>query len=229
MPQTNGTVPSGEHSANTAPAAAATTGAATATGGGGLTLADLQGAMAGLATASPTTTDGPPLSELAAAEIIDESGILDDPDATARLIALLPENQRNNDALRDNLRSPQVSQCLQRLTAALSDDAGSFNSIIANFQLDPRDGTEALSRGNPIEAFLNCVLKDVEKKGGVKKKSDDDDDGGGGESKEDDRMDEDGNWAIIVFDDLCVAGETITTHIILQVALLLLMNKHWSI
>ena len=191
MPQTNGTVPSGEHSTNTAPATSAT--AATG-GGGGLTLADLQGAMAGLATASPTTTtDGPPLSELATAEIIDESGILNDPDATARLIALLPENQRNNDALRDNLRSPQVSQCLQRLTAALSDDAASFNSIIANFQLDPRDGTEALSRGNPIEAFLNCVLKDVEKKGGVKKKSDDDDDGGGGESKEDDRMDEDGN------------------------------------
>eukprot|EP00956_Cyclotella_meneghiniana_P019896 scaffold34567_cov66-Cyclotella_meneghiniana.AAC.2 len=192
VPQTNGTVPSGEHSTNTAPAAAATTGAAT---GGGLTLADLQGAMAGLATASPTTTttDGPPLSELAAAEIIDESGILNDPDATARLIALLPENQRNNDALRDNLRSPQVSQCLQRLTAALSDDAASFNSIIANFQLDPRDGTEALSvMGNPIEAFLNCVLKDVEKKGGVKKKSEDED-GDGGESKEDDRMEEDGN------------------------------------
>eukprot|EP00956_Cyclotella_meneghiniana_P013768 scaffold20181_cov62-Cyclotella_meneghiniana.AAC.1 len=188
VPQTNGTVPSGEHSANTAPVAAAT-------GGGGLTLADLQGAMAGLATASPptTSTDGPPLSELAAAEIIDESGILDDPNATARLIALLPENQRNNEALRDNLRSPQVSQCLQRLTAALSDDAASFNSIIANFQLDPRDGTEALSiRGNPIEAFLNCVLKDVEKKGGVKKKSEDED-GDGGESKEDDRMEEDGN------------------------------------
>eukprot|EP00956_Cyclotella_meneghiniana_P023701 scaffold46666_cov54-Cyclotella_meneghiniana.AAC.1 len=139
VPQTNGTLPSGDHSTNTAFAASTTA----ATGGGGLTLADLQGAMAGLGTASPSTTDCPPLSELATAEIIDESGILNDLNATACLIALLPENQRN-DALRDNLRSPQVSQCLQRLTAALSDDAASFNSIIANFQLDPRDGTEAL-------------------------------------------------------------------------------------
>ena len=127
-----------------------------------------------------------------AAEIIEESGILHDPDAAARLVALLPENQRTDEALRDNLRSPQVAQCLQRLTAALADDSGSFNSIIANFLLDPEDGAEALRRGNPVEAFLNCVLRDVEKKGGVKE-----DDGGGGKDEEgkeeDDKMDEDGS------------------------------------
>lgn len=187
MPQTDGTVPSGERS--TQPNAAAT---ATSSG---LTLADLQGAMAGLATASlpaSSSPDGPPLSELAAAEIVEESGILRDPDAASRLVALLPENQRTDEALRDNLRSPQVAQCLQRLTAALADDGGSFNSIVANFQLDPEDGTEASRRGNPVEAFLNCVLRDVEKKGGMKE-----DDGGGGKDEEgkeeDDKMDEDGS------------------------------------
>lgn len=90
----------------------------------------------------------------------------------------------------DNLRSPQVMQCLQRLTAALAEDGSSFNSIIANFQLEPSDGGEALARGDPIEAFLNCLLRDVERKEGVKKK-DDGGDGEGGEGKDgDDKMDE---------------------------------------
>ena len=170
MPQPNGT-PAGERDAGRGEGTAT---AAAAGGGGGLTLADLQGAMAGLATASPPgvvrSPPGPPLSELAAADVIDESGIMNDPDTVARLVALLPEGQRTEDMLRENIRSPQVAQCLQRLTSALvDDDAGSFNSIIANFQLDPNDGADAMASGNPIEAFLNCLLKDVEKKEGVKK------------------------------------------------------------
>ncbi|KAL7514914.1 hypothetical protein ACHAXN_012188 [Cyclotella atomus] len=165
LPQPGGTVPSGEHT--TTP--------------GGLTLADLQGAMAGLATASPVSS--PPLSELASTDIIDESGILNDETATARLMALLPEGQRTRDALLENLRSPQVMQCLQRLTSALAEDASSFNSIIANFQLEPGDGGEALARGDPIEAFLNCLLRDVERKEGVKKEEGEEKDG-------DDEMDE---------------------------------------
>eukprot|EP01083_Nonionella_stella_P205619 748616_1 len=127
-------------------------------------MADLQGAMAGLATASPpgsaaASAPGPPLSEMASSDIIDESGILSDPAAVERLIALLPEGQRTEDKLRENIRSPQVAQCLQRLTAAVADDAGSFNSIIANFQLDPSDGAAAMASGNSVEAFLNCLLK----------------------------------------------------------------------
>jgi hypothetical protein len=146
--------------------------------------------MAGLATASPVSSPpGPPLSELTSNEIIDESGILDDPQATARLVALLPEGQRTNDDLRDNLRSPQVAQCLQRLTAALAEDASGFNSIIANFQLNPMDGADALAGGNPIEAFLNCILRDVERKEGVKREGEEEmkDDG---ETKEGDDGDE---------------------------------------
>eukprot|EP00581_Thalassiosira_minuscula_P016346 CAMPEP_0183712120 /NCGR_PEP_ID=MMETSP0737-20130205/7354_1 /TAXON_ID=385413 /ORGANISM="Thalassiosira miniscula, Strain CCMP1093" /LENGTH=525 /DNA_ID=CAMNT_0025940699 /DNA_START=119 /DNA_END=1696 /DNA_ORIENTATION=- len=177
---TGGTTPGGT---------ASTTASATPAGGtsGGLTLADLQGAMAGLATASPPAMGqqqqrpGPPLSELTSNAIIDESGILDDPAAVERLVALLPEGQRDASRLRENLRSPQVAQCLQRLTEALVEDGGiggGFNSIIANFQLDPSDGMAALARGNPIEAFLNCLAKDVERKGGVKKKEEDEDKGG---------------------------------------------------
>eukprot|EP00571_Detonula_confervacea_P016957 CAMPEP_0172302744 /NCGR_PEP_ID=MMETSP1058-20130122/4404_1 /TAXON_ID=83371 /ORGANISM="Detonula confervacea, Strain CCMP 353" /LENGTH=443 /DNA_ID=CAMNT_0013013337 /DNA_START=45 /DNA_END=1376 /DNA_ORIENTATION=+ len=182
MPLPNGT-PAGERNAGTAGAAA---------GAGGLTLADLQGAMAGLATASPPATvasaasAGPPLSELASSDIINESGILDDPATIERLVALLPEGQRTEANLRDTIRSPQVAQSLQRLTSALADDAGSFNSIIANFQLNPADGAGAMmGSGNPIEAFLNCLLKDVERKEGVKK-NDDVEGGDEGESKKED-------------------------------------------
>ena len=178
--QTGATVPSGEHT-NQPPRAA-----------GGLTLADLQGAMAGLATASPVSLPpGPPLSEMASSDIIEESGILNDPVVTARLVALLPEGQCNNQSLRENLRSPQVAQCLQRLTAALADDASSFNSIIANFQLNPEDGAAALAAGNPIDAFLNCLLKDVERKEGVKKtdEKEETEEGGGGKEKDGDNED----------------------------------------
>lgn len=159
--------------------------------GGGLTLADLQGAMAGLATASPLSAAaaGPPLSELASDAVLDASEILDDPAAVERLVALLPEGQRTESQLRENIRSPQVAQCLQRLTSALAEEEGSFNSIIANFQLNPADGAAAMAAGNPIEAFLNCLLKDVERKEGVKKKNEDGEQGEG-ETKEDEGGDD---------------------------------------
>ena len=174
-----GAAPSGEINATSSAPAGNT---------GGLTLADLQGAMAELATASPSAASaGPPLTEFTSSDIIDESGILSDSEVTARLVALLPEGQQTEDKLRENIRSPQVAQCLQRLQSALADDAGSFNSIIANFQLDASDGAEAMAAGNPIEAFLNCLIKDVERKGGGKKS-----DEGEEETKDavDDGMDE---------------------------------------
>lgn len=190
MPQNGSGVPSGETDAGRSDTAGLAS-SAPAPAAGGLTLSDLQGAMAGLATASPpgaataASSAGPPLSELASADIIDESGILDDKDVVERLTKLLPEGQQTEAMLRENIRSPQVAQSLQRLTAALADDAGSFNSIIANFQLDPADGMSSMAAGNPIEAFLNCLLKDVEKKEGVKKpKLSDDKEDEGGEKKD---------------------------------------------
>lgn len=142
---------------------------------GGLTLSDLQGAMAGLATTSPTAA-GPPLNQIVTADAVTDSGILESEEVKNKLISLLPEGQRTEDKLMENLRSPQVTQCLKSLTAALQED-GSFNSILANFQLDPQDGAAALASGNPVQAFLDCVLKSVEREKAEKSKD--------AESKED--------------------------------------------
>jgi len=159
---------------------------------GGLTLLDLQGAMAGLATTSPPAVasaaqiPGPPLDELASPSSVIEAGILNDETVKARLIELLPVGQRSEEKLMENIRSPQVAQCLKSLTAALCDDEGgsidNFSSILANFQLDPEDGALSMAVGNPIQAFLDCVLKSIEKE----KKSQSSE-----EEKEDTEMSED--------------------------------------
>lgn len=156
--------------------------------GGGLTLSDLQGAMAGLATTSPPTSSAfgsiaptqttiPPLSEVATPDHIITSGILSNETVKQKLISLLPESQRSEEYLMTNLRSAQVTQCLKSLTAALcDDDAGSgesFNSILANFQLRPEDGAIAMASGNPVQAFLDCVLKSVQREQDEKKKKED--------------------------------------------------------
>lgn len=144
---------------------------------GGLTLSDLQGAMAGLATTSPQSSQpGPPLNEIATPESILDSGILSNPTVKEKLISLLPEGQQTEDCLMTNLRSPQVKQCLKSLTAAL-EEGESFNSILANFQLSPEDGAVALASGNPIQAFLDCVLKSVEREKEESKSGTEDTDG----------------------------------------------------
>jgi hypothetical protein len=38
-----------------------------------------------------------------------------------------------------------------------------YYSVIANFQLNPQDGEAGLRSGNPIQAFLECIIKSVEK------------------------------------------------------------------
>lgn len=164
-------MPQPSSAVNSASTPAPTTTPNTTTTGGTLTLADLQGAMAGLATHSPVGVQQqmptPPLNELATTDAVDESGILDNPDAVARLMEFLPESQRTDEMLRENLRSPQVQQALQTLTQALvgdSDDGSSdYHSIVANFQLDAADGAAAMNSGNPIQAFLDCLVKKVER------------------------------------------------------------------
>merc|ERR1712032_1552318 len=110
----------------------------------GLTLADLQGAMAGLATSTPpaTPTVGPPLQDLVTPAAI--SKLLENEDVSARLLSLLPENQQSKEYLEENLRSPQIQRTLRNLTQALlpEPDTGNldgYHSIIANFQLDVKD------------------------------------------------------------------------------------------
>ena len=140
-----------------------TTGAGTGTGTGQLTLADLQGAMAGLATSSPTPATAvasAPLTEVASADNVREFGILDDSSVKEKLIQLLPEGQQNEESLMENLNSPQVRSALSSLTSALVTSPDSFHSMIMNFQLRPEDASLS---SNPIQAFLECLLAQVER------------------------------------------------------------------
>jgi len=141
------------------------TAAAPAPSGGNLTLADLQGVMAGL----PQPGGGNPLGlqEIVSNEAITD--LLANEDVRNRLLQELPEEQRSMEFLEENLRSPQVRSTLRSLTAALlPDDNGSmdsYHSVLANFQLDASAGQRALTESNnPIQAFLDCVLASVEKK-----------------------------------------------------------------
>lgn len=139
--------------------------AAPAPAGGTLTLADLQGVMAGLQT-QQQNANPPGLQEIVTPDAITD--LLANEDVRNRLMQELPEGQRSAEHLEDNLRSPQVRQTLRSLTAALlPDDNGSMDgyySVLANFQLDAADGQQALTESNnPIQAFLDCVLASVEK------------------------------------------------------------------
>jgi hypothetical protein len=159
IPQSSQGTPSG---ADTTPAAAMNTGTT-----GSLTLADLQGAMASMQqqTGAATPTVGPPLDQVVTPQAMDR--LMDNEAARDRLVALLPEGQQTPEALRENLRSPQIQQTLRALTQALlPDDEGNtdgFYSVLANFQLDPAHGQDALTQhNNPIQAFLDALLAKVE-------------------------------------------------------------------
>ena len=77
----------------------------------------------------------------------------------------------------ENLSSPQVQQCLKSLQAALLDDEAGVNSILANFQLRPEDGAIAMAAGNPIQAFLDCVLKSAQRETAEQEQQQQDGDG----------------------------------------------------
>mmetsp|Transcript_28896 Transcript_28896/g.79317 ORF Transcript_28896/g.79317 Transcript_28896/m.79317 type:complete len:398 (+) Transcript_28896:121-1314(+) len=179
MPQSEG----GATSSTDAPVSADSSAAPAA---GTLTLADLQGAMAGMQQQQQSSTVVP-LSEVVTPAAIE--ALLERDDICQRLMELLPENQRTKEQLADNLKSPQVQQTLRTLTQALlPDDAGNmdgFYSVLANFNLPaPTDGAgTAAAMANPIQAFLEAVLKSVEED----KKQDDEKE----EGKDEDKMDED--------------------------------------
>jgi len=146
-------MPQPEEGATTAAPAAA----------GGLTLSDLQGAMAGL-NATPT----PSLDAIVTQDAI--TAILSDEAASARLRELLPETQQ--DMLRENLQSPQLRQTLRSLSATIMQ--GNLPSVLANFQL-PVEAASASA--NPLQAFLDAVMASVkEDKEEAKDDKDDDDD-----------------------------------------------------
>jgi 26S proteasome regulatory subunit N13 len=149
--------------------ASASASASGATPGSTLTLADLQGAMAGIqastATGAGAGSSAPALSEVVTPAAITQ--LLENEEVKNRLMELLPEEQRSPEHLQENLRSPQVQQTLRSLTSALlPDDDGNmdgFYSVLANFSLDPADGQAAMVANSPIQAFLDCILASVEK------------------------------------------------------------------
>jgi 26S proteasome regulatory subunit N13 len=147
----------------TAAATSATTGRTT----NQLTLADLQGAMAGIAQQqqSSMAEPGPLLEDIVTQPAIE--ALLQDEGARQRLVALLPEGQQSEEFLRANLQSPQLQATLRALTRALlPDDNGELSgyaSVIANFQLDPNAGQDSLAAGNPLQAFLDCVVASAAK------------------------------------------------------------------
>jgi 26S proteasome regulatory subunit N13 len=158
-------LPQGEGQAAAATTTTSSDGAPAAAAGGTLTLADLQGVMAGL---NQQSAQGPPpgLSDIVTPEAITD--LLANEEVRNRLMQELPEEQRSMEHLEENLRSPQVQQTLRSLTAALlPDDNGSmegYHSVLANFQLDAQAGQAALTEtNNPIRAFLDCVLASVQK------------------------------------------------------------------
>jgi hypothetical protein len=157
--------------------------------GGTLTLADLQGAMSSLQQQQEANTHVG-LQEIVTTDAI--VSLMQNEDVRQRLLQELPEEQRSEEFLEENLRSPQVQQTLRSLTMALMpDDNGSmdgYNSVLANFQLDPADGQAALNAGkSPIQAFLDCVLASVQKE---QKKDGEVDSGAGDEAKDNDRDEE---------------------------------------
>jgi len=166
----------------TASSSAITTAAATNTGTitNQLTLADLQGAMAGIQQqpSQQQQQPGPPLQDVVDSTAVQQL-LLEDDAVKARLIALLPEEQQSEEYLRDNLQSPALQSTLRALTQALlPDDHGDLSgyaSVIANFQLDAANGEASLAAGNPIAAFLDCIVKSVEKEDDEESKEEEED------------------------------------------------------
>merc|ERR1719473_401921 len=100
--------------------------------------------MMGVAAGGGGGRRGTPLELTLAPDEVLRSGVLDDPAVQARLLPLLPEEQRNPDELRSLVRSPQFQQALGSLSSALH-TPDNFNSVFANFGLDPADGAQALA------------------------------------------------------------------------------------
>ena len=154
-----------------------------------LTLADLQGAMAGLATSNINVNNAKtklPLTEIATPEHLMECGILEDEAVTNKLISLLPEGQQTKEMLLQHLHlstntNPQVRSALQSLTAALASGPEGFHGVVMNFQLPLDAGNANLADNDPIQAFLDCLVAQVEREG-----NGDGDGDGDGEVKEED-------------------------------------------
>ena len=106
-----------------------------------------------------------PLSDLLSSN--DVGPLLEDDAVVAALLPHLPEGQQTAEELRRTLSTPQFRSTLRTLTSALMSD--NYNSVMANFGLDPTAGSEALAQGNPVLAFLQAVQAQAEPGPGASK------------------------------------------------------------
>ena len=95
------------------------------------------------------------LQEVLGANSVLAAGLLDDAAVVEQLISQLPEGQRSRADLEAALRSPQLSDSMRALSAALQSE--NYNAVMANFGLDASAGMSALMRGDAVEAFVDAV------------------------------------------------------------------------
>ena len=82
------------------------------------------------------------LQDVLTTENITNSGILNDPTVRQELVQHLPEGQRSDEFIEENIRSPQFQQALGALNDVLQSDGGS--GVLASLGLNPQDGVEEL-------------------------------------------------------------------------------------
>ncbi len=163
---------------------------------GRLTLADLQGAMAALQ--QPTASVA--LQDVVTSDAVNT--LLQDEAVQHRLLELLPEEQRSLDHLQENLRSPQLQQTLRSLTTALhaDPDTGSldgYHSLVANFSLPQGEQALVANSGNPVLAFLDCILASVsQQQQGEEEQKEEEKTGDDGERKEPENDNETGDGSM---------------------------------
>ena len=90
-----------------------------------------------------------PLSDLISSN--DVMPLLDNEAVVDALLPHLPEGQRTAEELRRTISTPQFRSTLRTLTSALMSD--NYNTVMANFGLEPTAGSEALAQGNPVLAL----------------------------------------------------------------------------
>jgi 26S proteasome regulatory subunit N13 len=127
----------------------------------GLTSEDLQRAMQGMGSPAGQRERPLPLQDIVTSEAVINTGVLNDPAVRASLIEHLPEEMRSDAEIEESLRSPQFRQSLGALSSALQSD--NFNSVMANFGIDPSPGMPQMVRGDGVGAFLAAVQADADR------------------------------------------------------------------
>lgn len=76
----------------------------------------------------------------------------------AALLPHLPEGQRTEEHLYAILRSPQLAQAMQSLTAAV--DSEQSGAVLSNLGLRPQDADAALASGDSVAALIEAIQAD---------------------------------------------------------------------